>query len=275
MEKAFASRCCKNVLCWSEFTKKTVTDFLDCSRFVHKIEVIPRAVPPQRFSRSQREDEKVRLFFLGSANMAGEFEARGGREAVEAFLILANRYPNLEMTIRSEVPPDIRRRIKGRADVRVIEDLLPKDELAHLFTTHDIFLFPGYYSAWLAILEAMSYGLPVIATDIHSTAEYVIEGKTGLLVPPPLGVVRLSDAYGGLPVAGFTNRFMELFGSPDLRVVEGLVKTCATLIENRELREKLGVMARRQVEQGEFSLERRNGVLKKVLDGAIEGDRFG
>ncbi len=271
LEKLFASHWCKKVLCWSDFAKKTVTGFLNCSGFVHKIEVIPRAVPSHLFNHLSVKDGKVRLFFLGSANMAGEFEARGGREVVEAFLILANRYPNLELTIRSEVPPDIRRRIHGRADVRVIEHVLAKDELVHLFSTHDIFLFPGYYSAWLVILEAMSYGLPVIATDIHSTAEYVIEGETGFLLSPPAKLLRLSDAYGGLPIAGLTTKFRELLRSPEPTMVEELVKKCETLIESRELRDRLGMTARRKVENGEYSLERRNGILKRVLDEATEG----
>jgi glycosyltransferase involved in cell wall biosynthesis len=274
LERVFASHWCKKLLCWSEFTKKTVTASLNCSRFMHKIEVVPRAVAPSRVSRSPRRDGKVRLLFLGSANMAGEFEARGGREVVEAFLLLADRYPNLELTIRSEVPAEVRGRIQGRKDVQLIEHVLPKDELIRLFMTHDIFLFPGYYSAWLVILEAMSYGLPVIATDIHSTAEYVIEGRTGFLVSPPGKLLRLSARNGGLPVAGFTNNLRKVLDSADATVIEQLVKKAVTLIENIELREQLGMAARRQVEEGEFSLQRRNRVLKKILDEATEGNRF-
>ena len=265
-EKAFASRWCRKILCWSEYTRKTMTDFLDCSQFRDKIEVVPTAVPRAEVTAPLREDGKARLFFLGSANMVGEFEARGGREVVEAFAILRERYPNVELTIRSEVPPDVKSRIRALPDVRIIEETLPGDELARLFQSQDIFLFPGHYSAWLAILEAMSHALPVIATDVHSTAEYVIDGETGLLLKgrrPPNG-------RSNLPVTVFTNQLRKAQRTADPQVVADLVQKAALLIEDRELRQRLGRQARQEVERGRFSIERRNSVLQRILDEATQ-----
>jgi hypothetical protein len=39
-------------------------------------------------------------------------------------------------------------------------------------------------------------------------------------------------------------------------------------IENPELRRRLGLQARREVEEGKFSMKRRNEALKRVLDEA-------
>ncbi len=36
----------------------------------------------------------------------------------------------------------------------------------------------------LVLIEAMSFGLPVIATDAGGVPEIVIDGQTGILVPP-------------------------------------------------------------------------------------------
>lgn len=49
----------------------------------------------------------------------------------------------------------------------------------------DVFVLPSRFEAFpLTILEAMLAGLPVVATDVGSVSEAVIEGVTGLLVPP-------------------------------------------------------------------------------------------
>ncbi|MDP2937378.1 MAG: glycosyltransferase family 4 protein [Dehalococcoidia bacterium] len=266
LERAFASGWCKKVLCWSEFTKRTVLASLDCSQFRPKLEVVPRAVRPRSFTRPPRDRESVRFLFLGSANMAGEFAARGGLEVVEAFLALRQRSESLELTIRSDLPPDVRRRLRGCPDVRVIEGVIPSEELERLFLTHDIFLFPGYYSAWLVILEAMSYGLPVIATDVHSTSEYVNDGRTGLL----LRAGRLPDGHGELPVTGFIDTQRKGLRTPDHQVVADLVEKAGLLIENEELRQRMGRQARYEVQRGRFSIERRNSVLKRILDEATQ-----
>jgi glycosyltransferase involved in cell wall biosynthesis len=49
----------------------------------------------------------------------------------------------------------------------------------------------------LAVLEAMAAGLPVVATDVGSTGEAIVDGVTGILVPPD-DVAALADALGRL-----------------------------------------------------------------------------
>jgi len=55
-----------------------------------------------------------------------------------------------------------------------------------LFTEADIFAFPTYYQAEsfpLVILEAMSFGLPVVSTSEGAIPEIVVDGLTGFIVP--------------------------------------------------------------------------------------------
>ena len=57
----------------------------------------------------------------------------------------------------------------------------PRAELA----TIDVFVQPARFEGFpLAILEAMVAELPVVATDVGSVADAVVDGLTGMLVPP-------------------------------------------------------------------------------------------
>lgn len=48
----------------------------------------------------------------------------------------------------------------------------------------------------MSIVEAMSVGLPVVATDVGGVREAVVQGETGLLVPRTADA--LADAVSGL-----------------------------------------------------------------------------
>ena len=52
-----------------------------------------------------------------------------------------------------------------------------------LFTIGDIYILPSYFEGMpISILEAMSYGMPIIASRTGSIPEIVIPGKTGQLI---------------------------------------------------------------------------------------------
>jgi phosphatidyl-myo-inositol dimannoside synthase len=67
---------------------------------------------------------------------------------------------------------------------------LPDDELANIYERADIFamtsvnLERSVEGFGLVYLEAAAHGLPIVAHDVGGVAEAVIDGVTGLLVPP-------------------------------------------------------------------------------------------
>jgi glycosyltransferase involved in cell wall biosynthesis len=80
----------------------------------------------------------------------------------------------------------------------------------------DIFVLPSYREGFpRSVLEAMATGLPVVSTNIRGCREAVVAGETGLLAPP-----RDSDA---------------------------LTRAVRTLIDNREMRLRMGAAGRRRV----------------------------
>jgi glycosyltransferase-like protein len=76
------------------------------------------------------------------------------------------------------------------------------DELAGWYRAADALAFPSVKEGWgLAVLEAMSADLPVIASDIPVFREYLTDGENALL-PPAGDPSALADAMHSLMVDG-------------------------------------------------------------------------
>jgi glycosyltransferase involved in cell wall biosynthesis len=76
----------------------------------------------------------------------------------------------------------------------------PRDELSVCYSRADVFVLPSLCeSCSMSLLEAMSHGLPIIATNVGGTPELVESQRNGILVAPgdaaALGaaIVRLSE----------------------------------------------------------------------------------
>ncbi len=267
IEEAFASDNCKGVLCWTEFSKNTCLSNLNCRGFEDKIAAIPLAVAPRDFTK-EFVDDRVRLFFLGSANLAGQLEFRGGKEVLEAYDLLSDRYNNIELIIRSDISPAIKKKYESQlADpgVRVIDGFLPWRDVENIYKTSDIFFFPCHYESWQISLEAMSYELPVISIDLEGVSEFIKDGETGYLVPES---ERIPQTQDGLPLSQLYPQVLRALKKTDPRLVNDLVEKVSLLIENKELRRKMGAAGRWQVEHGKHSLAYRNAKLKEVFDRA-------
>lgn len=269
IERTLTSDYCKKIICWTEAGKKTVLLNLNCEKFEHKVEVVPLAI--QRKSFTKKYDNKIiKLLFVGSANIPGEFEYKGGKEALEVFSILQKKYPNIQLVIRSDIPQELHRRYMSKMkNVTIINGIIPWAQLEHEFETADIFFYPTHSTPGLALLDALSYELPVVTTDIWANTEVVIDGKTGFSVKKSARI----PYYSGNFIPNWshypTSKFMSLIkGAVDPVVIQELVEKTSILIEDADLRKKMG-QAGRKLADG-FSIENRNSKLKKVLDEALE-----
>lgn len=64
-------------------------------------------------------------------------------------------------------------------------DSLPDPELAHELSNHQVLAVPSSYEGFgIVYLEAMSFGLPAIATAAGGASEIVSAGENGFLLPP-------------------------------------------------------------------------------------------
>jgi glycosyltransferase involved in cell wall biosynthesis len=103
-----------------------------------------------------------------------------------------------------------------------------RTDVGALLAAADIFALPSHFEGLpMSVIEAMLTGLPVVATTIRGPREQVVDGKTGLLVPPATVA----------PLAAALNRLVE---DPALRATMGQ----AGLARARSLYDEAQVVAR-------------------------------
>ena len=264
VQRALASEYCRKIICWSEAARRTVSLNLQQDEIEQKLVTVPLAVHKKEFTRSY-DNQKIKLLFVGSVNILGEFGIKGGKEALEAFVLLNKKYGNLELVIRSDVTTDVRRKYSGFGNIRIIEERVPWELLEKEWQSADIFLLPVHNSPFSVFLDAMSYELPIVTIDAWANSEIVEDGKTGLIVSRSKKIPYYVENY--LPSFG-TPRFKAAMETPDPEVVQGLVEKTSSLIENPELRRRLGKAGRWEIEHGRFSIKTRNEKLTRILDEA-------
>ncbi len=264
IQRLLVSEYCQGIICWTDTERKTFLSNLDCREFKDKIKTVHLAVPKKNFIKSYNED-KVKLLFVGSVNIPGQFDLKGGKEVLEAFIQLRRKYNNLELVIRSDVPQGIRDRCRGVDRIKVLDGIIPWQSLEREFKSADIFIFPAHTSTAMVILDAMSYELPVITTDVRANSELVKDGKTGFVIKKSEKVPYYAN--GVVPQWG-TPQFDKAIKQVDPKVVDELVEKTSILIENEALRREMGRAGRQEIETGKFSIERRNERLKTIFDEA-------
>ena len=270
IEKLLSSDYCRKILTWTEVAKKSILLNFRCSDFEHKIEIMPPAVHGKDFVKDYGQD-KVRLLFVGSANDPEDFEAKGGKEVLRTFAILNSKYNNLELVVRAKLPAYIRSEYSGLQNLTLVEDVLPWELLEQEFKQADIFLFPSHLLHNTVVLEAMSYELPVVATEIGATnGEYVEDGVTGLVVASSRKLPYFLDNYILTSETIHRSQLIKAARNVESEVVDELVVKTILLIENPDLRKKMAKAARWEVEHGKFSIEERNNKLKKIFDEAVD-----
>jgi len=219
-------------------------------------------------------DDQVNVLFTSSwhQNEVGFF-LRGGLDVLTAFRALAVRYPNVNLIFRSPLPPGLPTALlTGLSDdfpgriVRIAK-FLPGEQWRDMMANADIFALPAARIHVVSILEAMSYGLPVIVSDGWGIRDYVDDRRTGIVVKGRYGVVSWEDTQDGMLREDYRPMYEVNDG-----IVEQLVREIGQLIDAPDVRRGLGRAAREEV-RDRFSIENWNRGLAAFLERARGGER--
>lgn len=107
-----------------------------------------------------------------------DWERKGGPQLLEAFRLVRQQHPKATLTI---VGPRITINEPG---VEVV-GRLPADQLPPYFRKASVFCMPTHLEPFgIASIEAMSYHLPVVSTNIGAMPDFILPGENGYLVEP-------------------------------------------------------------------------------------------
>jgi glycosyltransferase involved in cell wall biosynthesis len=151
-----------------------------------------RAAPKEGFDTSPGRPAAgaVRFLYLGQvkrekgiAALLAAFAEAHARLDEEGRRITLDIFGPVVDTVIDEAAVSIR----ALPDAIAVRGDVPHDQIAGILREHDVLVLP---TAWrtegypAVVIEAMAFGLPVIATRFRALPEIVIDGSTGLLCEP-------------------------------------------------------------------------------------------
>ena len=144
--------------------------------------ILPDPVAVPAMVRRERQGPPVLLTY-------GRFGAnKGTYDILRAIPTVLERFPDAQFWIGgdSEVDARVREMIKDESwagRVRLIGWVSGTEKEAALVAAH-AFLMPAHGNGLpMAVLEAMAWGVPVVATPVRGLTSAVVDGETGLVVP--------------------------------------------------------------------------------------------
>lgn len=193
-----------------------------------KLEVIHNGVDSEIFSplEEERGDRPADSYREAPSigTVAYLTKRKGIAYLVSALREVADHFPEVQLKIigdgveRSSLENQIRA-LDLQSNVELLGN---RSDICSLLNSFDIFVLPSVWEPFgLVIAEAMACGKPVIATRVGGIPEIVVDGVTGLLVPPAdaeslanamLKLIRDLELRRNLGRAG-RDRFLELFSA--------------------------------------------------------------
>jgi glycosyltransferase involved in cell wall biosynthesis len=123
--------------------------------------------------RSTGPREPVILF------VGNDWLRKGGDVLLEAFRIVRAQQPEARLQIVGTDEP------VEEPGVEVVGFVDDRRRIADLYTRASVYAMPSRFEPYgLSVTEAMAHELPCVVTRVGGLAEIVLDGETGLVVPP-------------------------------------------------------------------------------------------
>ncbi len=156
------------------------------------IDVVPDGIDLLSLEDKKKSDYLQREFSFAQDDylvgiVAHLVDHKGHKYLIEAAKILKYKAPNIKIIIVGEGPllTELTRQAKDIHVDDMVFFLGFRADVPKILSSLDLFVLSSHLEGMgSSIMDAMVYSLPVVATNVGGIPEVVVDGKTGLLVPP-------------------------------------------------------------------------------------------
>jgi len=154
--------------------------------------VIYYGLPPEKFNQRYDKKKIYEEFLLPEdcriiGNIGRLSSQKGQSYLIEAAPFIIERFKSVKLffvgegELESELKAEVQK--KGLANYFIFTG--HRTDIPRLLSAFEMLVMPSWFEGLcFAVIEASAMGLPVIATDVGGLRRSVVDGKTGLLIPP-------------------------------------------------------------------------------------------
>jgi glycosyltransferase involved in cell wall biosynthesis len=156
------------------------------------IKVIPSGIDFIPFHEAEHSDYLRRELNFGPDDflvgiVAHLADHKGHKYLIQAAELLKKESPKIKIIIVGEGP--LHMQLQKQVEQIHVEDMVFflgfREDIPQILCSLDLFVLSSYLEGMgTSILDAMACRLPVVATKVGGIPEVVVDGETGLLVPP-------------------------------------------------------------------------------------------
>jgi glycosyltransferase involved in cell wall biosynthesis len=269
IKRLFAADNFKKLVFWSEAGRRTLHTYgrIEDAAILAKATVVYPAVRRVPDDRIRVRDSTVTTLLF-----SGDFFRKGGVNVVDAFERVQRSHPAARLVLCCDESLDFNTpntalrseylsKIRENAGIQWLGRIRRDRLLSEVLPQTDIYLLPTYNETFgMAVLEAMAFGIPVIATNYFAIPEMLEDEVSGLLIDT--SAWDCDQLFRGYVVDRIPPDFRE-------HVTEQLVHRIERLVESVALRKAIGLAAL-EVARTKFSFETRNSRMLAIYREATE-----